>query len=51
MERVGEMYDKYFYSIRNMVDRDGWYADNPGRTELDWLRKRWPWESGVIPPV
>jgi glycosyltransferase involved in cell wall biosynthesis len=51
MERVGEMYDEYFYSVRNMVDGDGWYADNPGRTELDWLKKRWPWESGVFPPV
>jgi glycosyltransferase involved in cell wall biosynthesis len=51
MERVGEMYDEYFYSVRNIVDGDGWYAENPSRTELDWLKKRWPWESGVIPPV
>ena len=51
MERVGEMYDEYFYSIRNMIDGDGWYSGNPDRTELDWLRKHWPRESGVISPA
>src|SRR5258708_15124768 len=51
MERVGEMYDEYFYSIRNMVGGDGWYTDNPDRTDLDWLRKRWPWENSAVPPA
>lgn len=50
MDRVGAMYDEYFYSVRNLTDGDGWYADNPDRAELDWLRKRWPWESGEVPP-
>ncbi|HEX3883392.1 MAG TPA: sulfotransferase [Stellaceae bacterium] len=42
MDRVGEMYDEYFYCVRNQFGGGGWYAENPARTELNWLSKRWP---------
>jgi glycosyltransferase involved in cell wall biosynthesis len=42
IERVGEMYDEYFYSVMNMFTGDGWYQDCPERKNLDWLRKRYP---------
>lgn len=38
MERVGRMYEEYFRRIERLFE-DGWYARNPGRTELDWLRR------------
>lgn len=43
MERVGDMYDEYFYSVRNLSNGSGgWYAANPDRADLDWLKKYWP---------
>ena len=36
------MYDEYFYAASNVYWRGGWYHDNRGRTELDWLAKRYP---------
>lgn len=42
MDRVGGMYDEYFHSVRNIFDGDGFYQDNPRRTELNWLKKHWP---------
>ena len=51
MDRVGEMYDEYFYSVRNHYNGSGgWYAENPGRTDLNWLSKQWPWTSAFVPP-
>jgi glycosyltransferase involved in cell wall biosynthesis len=42
MQRVGEMYDEYFYAASNVYWRGGWYEENPGRADLHWLRKRYP---------
>jgi glycosyltransferase involved in cell wall biosynthesis len=42
MERIGAMYDEYFYSASNVFWRGGWYEENPGRTDLDWLTKHYP---------
>jgi hypothetical protein len=42
MDRVGRMYDEYFHSVKNIFDGDGFYQDNPRRTELNWLKKHWP---------
>jgi glycosyltransferase involved in cell wall biosynthesis len=39
IERAGKMYDEYFFSVKNIFSGAGWYQDNPGRTELDWLSK------------
>lgn len=41
MERVGRMYETYFQRIERLFD-EGWYAPNPVRTELDWLRRYYP---------
>jgi glycosyltransferase involved in cell wall biosynthesis len=42
IERVGQMYDEYFYSVYNIFGGDGWYEANPSRRELDWLSKILP---------
>ena len=42
MQRVGEMYDEYFYAASNVFWRGGWYQENPGRTDLHWLAKHHP---------
>lgn len=40
---VGKMFEEYFYSISKVYDGSkGWYAPNPGRTELDWLTRKLP---------
>ncbi len=46
MDRVAEMYDEYFYSVKNVANGTGWYAENPYRTELDWLTRHWPTSDG-----
>lgn len=46
MERVGDMYDEYFHSVKNVASGAGWYADNPFRTELDWLNRAYPGSAG-----
>lgn len=38
MERVGKMYDEYFFQLQGLFGK-GWYEDNPGRKELDWLKR------------
>ena len=45
MERVARMYDEYFYGLAAVHDQ-GWYAPNPERRDLDWLRKYMPDEGG-----
>jgi hypothetical protein len=40
--RVGDMYDEYFRSVMNIWTGNGWYEPNPGRRDLDWLRRRYP---------
>jgi glycosyltransferase involved in cell wall biosynthesis len=42
MARVGEMYDEYFRAVGDVYWRGGWYQENHGRAELDWLVKRHP---------
>jgi hypothetical protein len=49
MDRVGEMYDEYFYSVKNVANGTGWYAENPYRTELDWLTRHYPAASSGAP--
>ena len=39
MERVAQMYDEYFYGLAALHGAGGWYAPNPERRQLDWLRK------------
>ena len=46
IERVGEMYDEYFYSVAAIFNGQGWYQPNPDRTDLNWLHKYPPEKSG-----
>jgi hypothetical protein len=41
-DKVGLMYEEYFYSIVNIHGGKGWYETNPGRTQLDWLTRKYP---------
>ena len=45
IERVGDMYDEYFYGVHNVFRGEGWYETNPARHQLDWLTKAWPARS------
>lgn len=42
LEKVGKMYDEFFYSISNVYGKAGWYEENPERRELDWLTRSFP---------
>jgi len=39
LDRIADMYDEYFFSVRNIFDGKGWYQENPARTDLNWLHK------------
>ncbi|MER9136035.1 glycosyltransferase [Mesorhizobium sp. M0830] len=39
LERVADLYDEYFYSVRNVFDGKGWYEANPMRSQLNWLHR------------
>lgn len=39
LERIALMFEEFFGQIRNVYGGAGFYAVNPGRTELDWLRR------------
>lgn len=44
LEQSGAMYDEYFRTLARLYDGtgQGWYAPNPDRNELGWLRKVYP---------
>jgi glycosyltransferase involved in cell wall biosynthesis len=42
IERVGEMYDEFFWSVMNIFTGKGWYEPNPGRRDLGWLARHAP---------
>jgi hypothetical protein len=42
LERVADMYDEYFFSVRNIFGGKGWYQQNAVRQDLDWLRRYYP---------
>lgn len=41
MERVGKMYEEYFQRIYRLFG-EGWYQENPERSELAWLERYYP---------
>lgn len=42
LDKVGKMYEEFFYSISNVYNGNGWYEKNPERKELDWLYRNFP---------
>jgi hypothetical protein len=46
LERVADMYDEYFFSVRNIFGGKGWYEENATRSNLDWLN-RYPPDHGT----
>jgi len=42
LERVGAMYEEYFTTLHTVYTGDGFYQKNPGRKELDWLKRELP---------
>jgi len=42
LERIAPMYEEYFNSLRPIFTGKGFYQMNPGRTDLDWMRKYYP---------
>ncbi len=49
LDRVADMYDEYFYSVRNIFSGKGWYADNLWRSNLDWLNRYLPAQPAAHP--
>ena len=42
LNRVYKMYEEYFTMLYRLnTDPEGWYAQHPERTELDWLNKKY----------
>jgi glycosyltransferase involved in cell wall biosynthesis len=48
LERVADLYEEYFFSVRNIYGGKGWYEENPTRASLDWLRRYPPDASGSV---
>jgi len=42
LEKVGAMYEEFFYSISNVHGKAGWYEKNPDRKDLNWLKRNYP---------
>ena len=39
LEKVSLMYEEFFQNVLNVHGKDGWYEQNLGRVDLDYLRK------------
>lgn len=50
IERVGDMYEDYFETVKNVFIGKGWYQLNDGRTDLDWLRRYYPEDPALHGP-
>jgi hypothetical protein len=42
LERVAPMYEEYFRSLIPIFTGKGFYQLNPGRKELDWMKRDYP---------
>lgn len=50
LARVGLMYEEYFSHVLRVHDGAGFYAENPDRTELDWMIRYYPTGSVLTHP-
>jgi len=51
LERVGRMYEEYFTMLLKIHDGSGgFYAENPDRTDLEWMNRYYPTGSILTPP-
>jgi glycosyltransferase involved in cell wall biosynthesis len=41
-DKIGKMYEEFFYSIHQLHTPNGWYASNDSRTDLNWLSRDFP---------
>jgi glycosyltransferase involved in cell wall biosynthesis len=44
-DRIAPMYEEYFKCIMSLHTAEGWYSPNPNRTDLDWMRRKYPWQT------
>jgi len=42
LEKIWTMYDEYFLGLRAVFLAKGFYTANPGRRELDWIKRDYP---------
>ena len=42
LDNVANMYEEYFQSVYNVYTGAGWYQENPTRTNMDWLYRKYP---------
>jgi len=43
MERIAPMYDEYWSAVMAVyAGKPGWYQENPGRTDMDYLMREYP---------
>jgi len=51
LDRIGAMYESFFWDLAQIHNgNNGWYAPNPERMELDWLRRWMPGDfTGLVP--
>lgn len=41
LDAIAPMYEEFFYMITSSK-KHGWYYENPGRSELDWMTRKYP---------
>lgn len=48
LEKVAKMYEEYFQAVLNIHGGAGWYAENPGRADMDYAVKHYPGRADPI---
>jgi glycosyltransferase involved in cell wall biosynthesis/SAM-dependent methyltransferase len=48
LEKVAGMYEEYFQAVLNIHGGQGWYEENPGRTNMDYAVKHYPGRADPI---
>jgi len=48
LEKVAGMYEEYFQAVLNIHTGNGWYQENPGRSNMDYAVKHYPGRADPI---